>query len=240
MQKSKLLNFISKYYLNGSVDSLKLTSDGSELKCGFVTDDKSNIGFVTANLDFPACEIAIYTTGELLKMLGVLSDDVTIQIAEKDGKSVTLRATDKKSLITYMLADMSIIDETPAPTNIPDFEINLKITNEFIDQYLKSKSAIKDAAVFAIASNGQSTKLVMNYSKDNVNNVAFAVNAVDDKHVATEPLCFSAGFFGEILSANKDAKSATFMISTQGLAKVAFETPGEYKAEYYLMQLQIK
>ena len=226
--------------MNGSVDSVKISVENKVAICGFVTADKSNIGFVKhENIDIQDSEIGIYTTSELIKLLSVMEDEVKVKIESTSGKAVNMKMAGGKTVMTYMLADLSIIDDAPQPTDLPEFEIELKITPEFVDSFLKAKAAIKDATVFAVISNGKTSKLVMNYSKDNVNNIAFAVDAVTE-HVETDPICFSAGFMGEILSANKDAKVAKFEISKEGLAKVSFDTTGEYSAYYYLLQLAKK
>ena len=80
MNKSKLVSFINKYYLNGTVNSvvLKTNADKKQLSTRFISSDKNLLGELTMdNWDFETSEVGIYSTDQLLKLLGVLDETNT-------------------------------------------------------------------------------------------------------------------------------------------------------------------
>ena len=73
MNKQKLIKFISKYYLNGTVNSVILTGELNKLKTRFISGDKTLLGELEMNSwNFGDCEIGVYNTEQLLKLLLVL------------------------------------------------------------------------------------------------------------------------------------------------------------------------
>ncbi len=92
MQKTKLDRFIQKYNLNGNVNSVKWTSKDDTIRTTFVTSDKSLMGSVSVdNVQFDEGEVGVYTTDLLQKLLGVLGDDVTLQVSKFGDKAVSLK-----------------------------------------------------------------------------------------------------------------------------------------------------
>ena len=74
MNKHKLTRFINKYYLNGTVNSvvLKTNADRKQLSTRFISGDKTLLGEMSMdNWDFETSEIGIYSTDQLIKLLGV-------------------------------------------------------------------------------------------------------------------------------------------------------------------------
>ena len=51
------------------------------------------------------------------------------------------------------------------------------------------------------------------------------------------PISFSAKYLKEILNANRNSKSATLKISSQGLAHIQFETDN-ITSKYYLVEIK--
>ena len=74
MNKSKLVSFINKYYLNGTVNSVVLNSNSNtkQLSTRFISGDKNLLGEVTMeDWDFETSEIGVYSTDQFIKLLGV-------------------------------------------------------------------------------------------------------------------------------------------------------------------------
>ena len=44
-----------------------------------------------------------------------------------------------------MLSDLSVIPDPPALKRLPDFQTKIKLDNNFIDTFIKGKSALSDA-----------------------------------------------------------------------------------------------
>ena len=63
MNKSKLVSFINKYYLNGTVNSVILSSDSEnkQLSTRFISGNKNLLGEVTMeDWDFGTSDVGIY------------------------------------------------------------------------------------------------------------------------------------------------------------------------------------
>ena len=75
MHKQKLVRFINKYYLNGTVNSVILNSKSSKLAARFISGDKTLLGELEMDKwQFEDSEVGIYSTEQLLKLLSVLDD----------------------------------------------------------------------------------------------------------------------------------------------------------------------
>ena len=69
MNKSKLVSFINKYYLNGTVNSVVLNSNSNtkQLSTRFISGDKNLLGEVTMeDWDFETSEIGVYSTDQFI------------------------------------------------------------------------------------------------------------------------------------------------------------------------------
>ena len=137
MQKSKLDKFIQKYNLGGNVNSVKWTADANQLKTSFVTPDKSLLGTVVAdNVKFEDADLGVYQTDQLQKLLGVLSDDIMLELVSSGDKAVALKISDADASVNYMLSDLSVINKPPQLKNVPKFELKLKVDSTFIKKFI--------------------------------------------------------------------------------------------------------
>ncbi len=236
MKKELLSKFIEKYHLNGNVESAKIISKDNIIESCFVTEDQNVVGTVSLkNFGIEDCQLGVYTTSQLIKMLSALDDDIDIKLNKTNEKTVSLSFKDKDTNVSYMLSDISIIKNAPKPKTMPDFGISIKLSKEFIEKFIKAKNALPDADNFAITSNGTDTKIVLNYSTINTNRITFDTQT--EKTQELKPLTFSAKVFKEILIANKNAETGILEVSEKGLARVSFKEK-EYEAVYFLVQLQ--
>ena len=141
MQKEKLVAFISRYYLAGNTDSVKLVVKSGQLICSFISSNQNVIGEVTLqSVDIDDVELAVYTTSQLLKMLSVLDDNIEIKLVKADNKVFSLIVNDNNTSINYMLADLSVIKPVPKVKSLPAFDVKINITKEFAEKFLKAKN----------------------------------------------------------------------------------------------------
>jgi len=238
MQKEKLVAFISRYYLAGNTDSVKLVVKSGQLICSFISSNQNVIGEVTLqSVDIDDVELAVYTTSQLLKMLSVLDDNIEIKLVKADNKVFSLIVNDNNTSINYMLADLSVIKPVPKVKSLPAFDVKINITKEFAEKFLKAKNGMPEAENFAVISDAISSEILLNYSTVNTNRIKFNVEAQAEGKLAAT--CFSANIFKEILTSNKGAESGIFEVSGQGLARVTF-TGKDFNSTYYLVQLSIQ
>jgi len=235
MQKTKLDRFIQKYNLNGNVNSVKWTSKDDTLATTFVTSDKSLMGSVTVdNVQFDEGDVGIYTTDLLQRLLGVLGDDVTLNVSKFGDKAVSLKVQNGTVSIDYTLSDLSVIPDPPTLKRVPEFQTNVKVDSHFIDTFIKGKSALSEAETFTIIT-GDKPQVVIGYASTNTNRVNIPVETTTNG--LTDNISFNANLFRDVLSANKECTSAVLEISNDGLLRVNFKVD-DYDSTYYLVAIQ--
>tara|TARA_B100001939_G_scaffold335081_1_gene336750 strand:- start:128 stop:847 length:720 start_codon:yes stop_codon:yes gene_type:complete len=236
MQKSKLNKFIQKYNLGGNVNSVKWKSNGSSLSTSFITPDKSLLGSVVAdNVSFENSEMGVYQTDQLQKLLSVLGDDISMNLTKVGDKAVSINVKNGGVSIDYNLSDLSVIPDPPALKRLPEFGTKIKMDSDFINSFIKGKSALSDIDSFAIVNDKGSVKFVIGYANTNTNRVNIPVDCSDTD--IQSPIFFNANIFKEILLANKECTSAVLEVSTEGLAKVNFKID-DYDSTYHIVAMQ--
>lgn len=236
MEKSKLLNFISKYHLGKLIQSVAWNVN-SGLSTRFISDDKCVVGEVKLkSFQGDDWKFGVYNTDLLVSLLGVLGNTVNFQVNGAGDKAFSLTIDDKSTTVNYMLADLAVIPPAPDLKELPPFELDITITKEFIDKFIKAKSALSDIEKFTVLKNEKLNKyqIVLGYANTNSNRISIDIdcNASGD----IEPISFSAKYFNGILAANKDLNGGSIKVSSQGLAKVEFDID-DYDAKYYLVKL---
>ena len=233
MQKDKLNRFIQKYNLGGNVNSVKWESKGNKLVTKFVTPDKSLLGEVVVDkFGFEDAELGIYQTDQLQKLLNVLTDDINLSLKKVGDKAVSLKVSDNATSVDYVLSDLTIIPQPPNLKHIPNFGTQIKLDSNFINTFIKGKSALSDVDFFTIVNKDDNLSVVIGYASTNTNRVNIPVNSISND--ITDSISFNANFFKEILVANKECTEAIFKISTEGLSKLEFKVD-DYTSTYFLV-----
>ncbi len=237
MEKSRLMNFISKYHLNGLVQSVAWNSNGS-LSTRFISDDKSVVGEVQMNtFNGTKSSLGVYNTDLLVKLLGVLGNDVNFNVNLTQDKAFSLTLDDNSTTVNYMLADMAVIPPTPELKQLPPFQVTIKLTKEFIDKFIRAKGALPEIEHFTLVKNQKLNKyqVVLGHSNLNSNRISLDIDCEASEDI--EPISFSAKYFREILAANKDLNGGTLAVSSEGLAKAEFEIDG-FESRYFLVRME--
>ena len=233
MQKSKLDKFIQKYNLGGNVNSVKWKSSGDTLSTSFVTPDKSLLGNVKVNkFPFEESELGVYQTDQLKSLINVLGDDVSLDVSRAGDKAYSLKVKNGPVSVDYVLSDLSVIADPPALKRLPEFGTQIKLDNNFINTFIKGKSALSDVDTFTIVKTNEGCDVVIGYSSTNTNRVNIPVESTSCD--VDTPITFNANLFKEVLVANKDCKSAVLEVSNEGLAKVNFKVD-DYDSTYYIV-----
>jgi len=236
MEKTKLNKFIQKYNLGGNVNSVKWTAGTNQLKTSFVTPDKSLLGTVVAdNVKFEDADIGVYQTDQLQKLLNVLDNEVDLSLTKAGDKAVSLKVKNGSVSVDYVLSDLSVIPDPPALKRLPDFQTKVKLDSQFIDTFIKGKSALADVDMFTFVNDKDGNlNAVIGYSSTNTNRVTIPVET--DTNGLTDAVTFNANLFKEMLVANKECKSAVLEVSNEGLAKVNFKID-DYDSTYYIVAM---
>jgi len=236
MQKTKLNRFISKYNLNGNVNSVKWTSKDNALSTSFVTSDKSLMGNVRVdNLQMDDGDVGVYTTDQLVKLLGVLGEDVTLNVSRAGDKAYSLKVKNGVVSIDYTLSDLSVIPDPPTLKRLPDFQTQIKVDSSFIDTFIKGKSALAEAETFTVVNGKTGPQIVIGYASTNTNRVNIPVETTSNG--LTDNVSFNANLFRDVLVSNKECTSATLEVSNEGLARIQFNVD-DYSSEYFIVATQ--
>ena len=236
MQKSKLDKFIQKYNLGGNVNTVKWKSNGSSLSTSFVTPDKSLLGNVTVDkFSFDSAELGIYQTDQLKSLIGVLGDDISLDLTSAGDRAVSLNVKNGAISIDYVLSDLSVIPDPPALKRLPEFGTKIKLDTKFINTFVKGKAALSDIDTFTILNGKSGVEVVIGYSSTNTNRVNIPVET--ETSDLNTPISFNANLFKEVLIANRECTSAILEVSNEGLAKVNFKVD-DYDSTYYVVAMQ--
>ena len=236
MQKSKLDKFIQKYNLGGNVNSVKWKSSPDSLSTTFVTPDKSLLGEVKVDkFKFENAELGVYQTDQLKSLIGVLGDDISLNLSKFGDKAVSLNVKNGPVSIDYVLSDLSVIADPPALKRLPEFDTRIKLDTSFIDTFIKGKSALSDIDTFTILNGKNGCEVVIGYSSTNTNRVNIPVET--ETNDLTSEVSFNANLFKEVLVANRECTSAVLEVSNEGLARVNFKVD-DYDSTYYIVAMQ--
>ena len=236
MDKYKLTRFIDKYHLGGNVKAVVINSKGDTLSTRFITGDKTLLGELEMNSwNFQDVELGVYDTEQLSRLLGVLDDDVSLNLTQSGDKAIALEISDQYSKVNFMLSDKSVINQPPPLKQLPDFQVQIKVDSNFITRFIGGKSALPDTDTFTVITSNDGVKLVIGYSSINTNRVTIPVETKTYEDI--ENVSFNANLFKDVLVANKECESATLEVSDKGLSKINFKVD-QYDATYYLVAVQ--
>ena len=233
MNKHSLSRFIDKYYLGGNCSSVVINSKGDKLSTRFITGDKNLLGELhMTGWNFDEADLGVYNTEQLVKLLSVLSENISMNLTKAGDKAVSLKISDTKSDVNYMLSDLSVISSPPNLKSIPDFEVKIKVDKTFMTKFVAGKGALADTDNFTVITDDDGVKVVIGYAEINTNRVTLPVET--ESYDKIEKVSFNANLFRDVLVANKECESATLEVSSGGLARINFKID-EYDATYYLV-----
>ena len=237
MNKITLDTFIQKYNLGGNVNSVKWNSDGGILSTRFISPDKSLLGELTlVKQTLPEFEVGVYDTLLLSRMLGTLADTVDFTLTKVDNTPVAFHFTDSIMSADYVLAAIGVIPDVPELKNVPEFNTLVNIDNQFINSFIRGKSALADIEHFAVNPIDGGLEFVIGYSDINSNRIS--IKTQSGAVAMTEPIVFNANLFKEVLSANKECSKAILQISNKGLAHIEFSVD-DFNAKYWLVSQKV-
>ena len=233
MNKHSLNRFIDKYYLGGNCSSVVINSKGDSLSTRFITGDKNLLGELNmTGWSFDEADLGVYNTEQLVKLLSVLSENITMNLTKAGDKAVSLKISDSKSDVNYMLSDLSVISSPPNLKSIPEFEVKIKVDKSFMTKFVAGKGALTDTDNFTVITDDDGVQVVIGYAEITTNRVTLPVET--ESYDKIENVSFNANLFRDVLVANKECESATLEVSSQGLARINFKID-EYNATYYLV-----
>jgi len=237
MQKSVLERFINKYSLGGAAESVLWRSDGTTVEISSISADKNVLAKVsTDKIVLPKGDYGVFDTAQLNSLLGVLDNEVKLDLKTSKGKTVAFALSDPETKVDFVLSDPSVIPLSPGIKTLPPYDISISIDQKFMNTFVRAKSAMSDVDEFTILCEKGKPMIVLGYSDMNTNRVTIALESKEE--VALLPINFSAKYLREIIVANREAKTGKLQISSKGLAHVEFDLGGEFIVNYFLVQIK--
>lgn len=250
MTKTQLETFIKKYSLGGLNNEVRWTAKSGVLKMVEITSDKKLMTAVDLN-NFDAfndAELVVPNTGELKAMLSPLSDNITIELEkgqEEDSKRiVSMYLSDDQTRSIYQTGDGDHLQSKPKLITIPEYDVEIRLTEDFITRFTKAKSALPNVTNFTLIMSKKKNKLEMvigHSSNNNTNRIVLELDkeVVKGKDTIKAPTSFSADVLKEILAANSEVEDAVFRVSEQGLAHIEFVT-NDFTSKYYMIKIPVE
>lgn len=167
-------------------------------------------------------------------MIGVLDNDISLKVEKSADKAVSLKLASDETETSYQLADLGVIPPVPDLKALPDFGINIDMTSNMIDKFIKAKGALSDIDTFTVFTESGDLKMAIGYSSISTNRVTFTCEKGFSGDV--KPISFSAKYLKEILTANKEATSAKLKVSVDGLSHIEFQID-DFVCKYYLVEI---
>ena len=249
MKKERLLQFIGKYHLAGSVESAAWKLENGRLKTEFISDDKEMLG----NLEFDEFEIpnfekavfGVTPTSRLVKMLAVFGDDLDLSLTkiEVGGeiKYASLNVDDKEQEeqdFQNKLAELAIIPKVPTFKEYPKFDFSIELTDEIVEFFIRSKTALEERHSFAFIKKNGKISIVFGYSTINSDVIKRSTRIVAPDEL--DIIAFNSDYVKDILIANKDAnRKKVVHVSLKGLSHFEFEG-ADFRANYYVVEKDIE
>lgn len=249
MKKQNLVDFISRFYLQGNLtkDSsgdwypVVINVESGIAKVSVRTSDLAVLCQVDQNVEMPDGEFVVGNIKQLISMLGAFGTDVNLELKKVRQDYFNVMMLKDPSLeATIALADPVTVEDRPSLKSTPPTELTFDLKKTFIEKFVKAKKALNDAQYFAVFpdSMNSSVDFIVNYNQDqNTNNIK--VNQTEVKLTDEfDPIFFNCNNFTAILQENSDFLTATISVSSKGLMIVSFKGE-DWEGNYYLKSYQM-
>jgi antitoxin component YwqK of YwqJK toxin-antitoxin module len=245
INKTDLVSIISKYYLNGGIESVKWEIENNILSIRFMAGDGSMIGTITYdNFEMEDSIIGISNTTQLLKLINITNGPLNLEYTKHHKLITKLIISDNQFTTNYALADTMIIPKPMKYVSDGIFNIEAELDNESINAIVKAKSALADSdtVVFKPHINlDGNLQLEMNFGGniEHSNKVSFYIPNITTTNLPNDfKAHYMSGIIKEIMYCNKDVLSCKMSINLDGVIRLIFSN-GNLKSEYYIVQKEI-
>jgi len=236
MDKKLLVQLIESFYLNGLATQVKFKVKNNEAHIKFATDNKDCIGEIKAQVQLEDCEIGIFNTAQLLKLLNITNEYVELKLEKQGNHFLKLHISDNQFDLSYNLSDLGLIQDPGVVPNLPPHDLEFDINFDFTQKYIKAHNALDKPPRFeiSITKDFQGEKVVnfmVGEKSTYSNKVTFTEAGVIINQI--KPISFSAINFREIISVAKNSNGKAYLFK-DGLLKINLEEEGVI-SEYFLV-----
>lgn len=237
VNKQILQSFISKYYLNGINQQVKWRISGKKLVVY-----AGEVGYVCKitlkEFDFEDAELGIFDTHKLNKLVNITFGDLIFETEKIKDLHTKLLISDQDYNLSYTLADTMVLPKSPYYEDPDNFEVELTLEKEHIQNLVKAKSALVDSNKMLIkTSNNEDGDPICDFifgdQEGFSDKISYRMNG-DISEIGIE-IPFNSESFKDILHVNKDSEQTTLKINAEGMVKLNFENES-IASEYYLLR----
>jgi hypothetical protein len=238
MDKKLLIQLIESFYLNGLATQVKFKVKNNEAHIKFATDNKDCIGEIKAPVQLEDCEIGIFNTAQLLKLLNITNEYIELKLEKQNNHFLKLHISDNQFDLSYNLSDLGLIQDPGVVPNLPPHDLEFDINFDFTQKYIKAHNALDKPPRFEIGvTKDFQGEEVINFMVGEKSTYSNKVTFTEAGTVINQvkPVSFSAANFREIVSVAKSANGKAYLFK-DGLLKINLEEEGVI-SEYFLVAL---
>jgi len=242
IEKNHLQSIISRYYLGGLIESVKWEIQNNTLNITFMSPNKDMIGELECN-EFPIedCELAIFNTTQLNKLLGVTSGQLLISPIKTNKVYTKLTLQDVSFTVEYSLADPLMI-QSPGTINEPDkYDVSAVMEPNDVLAFTKAASAIPNNELVTLKATesihgNPILEFIFGEKMEFSNRITFTVEA-QHSIIEGHKIPFNSNMLREIFHNNKGASSTSIKFTQEGLLKLEFDFKEENtKTTYFVVR----
>lgn len=236
---NKLLvqSVIDKYYL-GLNESVKWVINNNHLTIDFMTPTKDVIGSVECdNFELEDSKLAIYDTKKLQSLISICSGELLLELQKQNQMFVKLNISDMNFNLQYALSDPLLISKV-GKVNLPEWVVEVDLTNEDLTYLLKAKGALKDIdnmlVTTTLSLDGEPIcEFLFGDESGHNNKISYQISG--DIKEDNIKLPFNSDTFKMILQANKGMETGKLKISNMGLMGLEFKD-NTITSNYYMVR----
>ena len=224
INKNTLQSFISKYYLNGLFSQVKWRVKDNTLTVYAGEQGRAGKAHLK-NFQFEDCELGIFDTHKLAKLLSITSGDVMLA-TEKINKIYTkLNIADSNFDLNYSLADIFVIPKATYYKDMENPDIEIDLSKEDIEALIKAKTALSDQSNLLVkTTENLDGILVCEFTFGDIENFSNKVTYTLEGKISTSgiELPFNSDILKDMFSVNKDMDGGKMKILADGMIQLNF------------------
>ena len=241
INKADLVSIISKYYLNGLIESVKWEIEDKNLTIKFTSNDRTMLGKITyKGIDLEDSVIGISNTTQLNRLIAITNGYIDLKYVKQHKMITKLIISDNQFTTNYALADTMIIPKSGEYIGDGVYNIEAELDNESINAIVKAKSALvdSDTVVFKPYTNADN-ELQFGGNVEHANKVSFFAPNITTNNLPYDfKVQYLSNIIKEIMYCNKDVVYCKMSINLDGVMRLAFDNKN-LQSEYFIVAKEI-